>query len=476
MTKSQKILIEVLVAVAFACFLSTNLLVRHSTENAFTLPLYLNRVLEITVCLFVAFTARSVRINTRKLFWIATGSLAIYILIECALLFASANMAQGQISLMESLSGASNGFLIACMSLLFARLLCTLSANHAAALIPLSWAGSHLIFLSICFIPEIPVFPLEATLFLVSSGILFFLFKQLVASEFKPSTVVRRKKKIALAPLLQMNTYFSLYFGMLVFPFFYAFMAQFCGDANINSGLFDISTEIVGIVFLLLLAVHGYWSSIHLDAESLFVAVLPVFATALLLFPLFWGSEIFIAGYVMKCGFLVYSALVWINLQKISSKAPDKSFFYFGIGVGLYHLALLVGRLCASAVSMYTELSGRVVATIAIIAFWLLTMAALTMLYMQRRKKGGTQTQGTESDFDASFELFVISYHLSEREKAVLNEFARGRTVRYIAQDLLLSQETVRTHLKRAYVKTSCHNRQDVISRIESLGKETRGK
>ena len=51
------------------------------------------------------------------------------------------------------------------------------------------------------------------------------------------------------------------------------------------------------------------------------------------------------------------------------------------------------------------------------------------------------------------FELLVATYGLSEREAEIVREYSSGRSARYIADWFMLSEYTVKTHLRRSYVK-----------------------
>lgn len=463
---------EIALAVSFACFLATSLFVRQSADDATLFTHYASRTVEIAVCFSIAFAARSSSINPRWMFRIAAGSLAAYLLcLYCPILIPALSPDNANL-LPDALAGLFNGVLVACGMLLFGRMLGTVTPQRAAVLIPLAWASSHLIFLASLALPHDFIPLLQAALLI---GALCGLRLVLGRVETEPAShaVSARRERIALASLLRSSRTFSLYFGMLVFPFFYGLMAQICTDAKVSSGLFDVSTEVVGIVFLVLLAASGPLWKGKLDAEGLFVVALPVFATALLFLPLFWESEVFVSGFIMKCGFLIYTALMWVQLQRMAAKAPGTSFFFFGIALGCYHLALMIGRLSAFALNTYTVLGDQTIATAALFAIWLLSMAALVMLFAHRRRaKSETTSPVALTDFDTACERIARTYGLSEREAVVVREFARGRTVAHIAEELIVSQETVRTHIKRAYSKTSCHNRQDLIDLVDQAQKE----
>lgn len=66
------------------------------------------------------------------------------------------------------------------------------------------------------------------------------------------------------------------------------------------------------------------------------------------------------------------------------------------------------------------------------------------------------------------------SFGLSAREAEVAELIARGNTVAHIAELLFVSENTVRTHSKRIYVKLGIHKRQELIELVESFDPESR--
>ena len=61
----------------------------------------------------------------------------------------------------------------------------------------------------------------------------------------------------------------------------------------------------------------------------------------------------------------------------------------------------------------------------------------------------------------------VNRYRLSRREADVLDLLARGRDVPYIAEELVISKNTVRSHIKSIFAKTGVHSRQELIDLVE---------
>lgn len=58
---------------------------------------------------------------------------------------------------------------------------------------------------------------------------------------------------------------------------------------------------------------------------------------------------------------------------------------------------------------------------------------------------------------------------LTARERDVFNLYIRpGRSAPYIAEKLVISESTVKSHLQHIYTKCDVHSRQELISLVET--------
>lgn len=58
---------------------------------------------------------------------------------------------------------------------------------------------------------------------------------------------------------------------------------------------------------------------------------------------------------------------------------------------------------------------------------------------------------------------------LTEREREILDMLITGRDVPAIAEKLLISKNTVRTHVKRIYQKMNVNSKQEILSLSEDV-------
>lgn len=77
----------------------------------------------------------------------------------------------------------------------------------------------------------------------------------------------------------------------------------------------------------------------------------------------------------------------------------------------------------------------------------------------------GAASQEVVTAFDEAARRFSFS----QRETQVMREYAAGRSARYIAEWCMLSEHTVKTHIRRAYAKAGVHSRQEFLDAIEQV-------
>ena len=62
----------------------------------------------------------------------------------------------------------------------------------------------------------------------------------------------------------------------------------------------------------------------------------------------------------------------------------------------------------------------------------------------------------------------ALDFGLSTREADVLELLVVGKDAKAIADELFISFNTVRAHIRRIYVKLDVHSRQELLDRVRS--------
>ena len=198
---------------------------------------------------------------------------------------------------------------------------------------------------------------------------------------------------------------------------------------------------------------------------------MPIIASTLLLVPVSWPKYFFVPALIIKCEFLVFSVMMLSQICRLVHSTQNDRLFVPGVIMAVYHASLVLGRFAVAGFTTRTDPSMLAVMIVVLIALWTFFMMAFSLSAVFMTKRGDTDSKdGGESPLDSyesAFVLFASDRSLTEREQRICWDYARGRTVEYIAKSCGISKETVKTHLKRVYAKSSCHSRQELIDAIE---------
>ena len=78
-----------------------------------------------------------------------------------------------------------------------------------------------------------------------------------------------------------------------------------------------------------------------------------------------------------------------------------------------------------------------------------------------------TEQEPAPDPYDRRIEAVALAHHLSRRETDVFALIARGRSVPFIAEALVISENTVRSHARRIYDKLGVHSKQELLNMVE---------
>ena len=196
----------------------------------------------------------------------------------------------------------------------------------------------------------------------------------------------------------------------------------------------------------------------------------------------------------------VFFCLLWMAVTGEAYERQLPGFFLLGVAVGAAQCSIAIGRgLC---IAFAPQVIGHEVQALTIVLGGLglataLAMAALALV--PRFRHGGEgepdalSLEGEGEDavwaapgqrpdlpvgyFDAG--ALVVAqvaeqFGLSKRESEMVSEFSGGRSARAIADEHLISEHTVKTHLKRAYAKLGVHSRQELLDLFEHAEADAR--
>lgn len=219
------------------------------------------------------------------------------------------------------------------------------------------------------------------------------------------------------------------------------------------------------------------WIALKKDPSitATYTVVFPIIATTMLLFAVVPDPLHPMLSFLSSAFFVVFSMVVPMQSITIAQQRNLPIDFVYGLMAGVLYLAegigsILIGSLQSAFASM--------VAQPLVLAFLLLYACSLVMFFVLHKQKDGADTperiiteQAAEQERDIlkeKAESLGASHGLTTRQIEVLNLVAHGYDAPSIAKKLFISENTVRTHLKRIYTLLNVHSKQEIIDSLNA--------
>lgn len=268
--------------------------------------------------------------------------------------------------------------------------------------------------------------------------------------------------------------------------------------------------------FLAALALLAAWSKrgVTLNVPSAYRAVFPLVIIAFVLMPLVSGPYINVLAGLLYALHSVGILLMMVQCAQISRDRGINPVFIYGFFGGIMYALHDLGFILSAAVNV-TRVPG--VASPAMIALVSVSALSILLLISSRPESSGIAswqdgnsielvgaapaagTNAAEHDappaprsgvaavelehaptdsrdstapyldrISKQVALMKVDYALSTREAEVAELLARGETVARIAEELFVSENTVRTHSKRIYAKLDIHKKQELRDLVDT--------
>lgn len=207
-----------------------------------------------------------------------------------------------------------------------------------------------------------------------------------------------------------------------------------------------------------------------------YTVVFPVIATTMLLFAAVPDAQRPALSFISSAFFVVFSMVVPMQSIALAEKHRLPIDFVYGLTAGVLYLA--EGISCI-LISLIRDTFAEAVAQPLVLAFLLLYACSLVMFCVLRKQRGASEPaaaadapqvdSGQERDIlKEKAESLGAAYGLTIRQVEVLNLAVHGYDAPSIAKKLYISENTVRTHLKRIYTLLDVHSKQEIIDSLNA--------
>ena len=174
-----------------------------------------------------------------------------------------------------------------------------------------------------------------------------------------------------------------------------------------------------------------------------------------------------IALTLLETSFLILHLFVWIVSRAFAEERTGLyrvCVTYLSLRVGW-----LIGNLSISVSPQYTDIPVGMTVTVIALA----TVITLSIASSIRSAQDSSQspTQSTEPNCDPfrnACDIIAKRYNLTPREREVLELLAKGRNARFIANALVISDGTSRTHIMHIYQKMYVNSQQQLMNIVDA--------
>lgn len=218
-------------------------------------------------------------------------------------------------------------------------------------------------------------------------------------------------------------------------------------------------------------AVYVLSKKVEADSDLYRMLLLPLIALAVLPFPYVPEMlKVFFLALIIF-GFTCYDAITWGDLaDEISDRqlpvyasyAPPTIGNFAGIFIGWSVGALLYAGLGKEGFDTgYAIFSIIIVIALVMLLVW-------DLVKSRKEESGEPQADAFLDKWKAACAEIAEAYELTNQETRIHTMLARGRNQHYIAEELVISPHTIKTHTYHIYKKLDVHSQQELIDMVEA--------
>ncbi|NTU88350.1 MAG: hypothetical protein HGA54_00345 [Actinobacteria bacterium] len=192
-----------------------------------------------------------------------------------------------------------------------------------------------------------------------------------------------------------------------------------------------------------------------------------ILAIAFVLMPLL-PEKTAVVQLVYMLGYNYFYFLVWAMYGKTAKHfGLEIVQAYAGITAILAGTEFLGGLFGSQILLLIPSNFSFVTSLVAIYGFML--TALISFPYYSKVIENRAETEEGTDTLLPKLEKVAATYNLSKREREILSYLARGRNAQYVSEQLYISHDTARTHIKNIYKKMYVHSQQELLDLIDAV-------
>lgn len=382
-----------------------------------------------------------------------------------------------------------------------------LAARSAVLFTSMTFFGAAVLYFAVSYMsPVVSSIAVSAFPVLAALSAAYSLAKQGVKRSDETEPSVFPVWTTELSQLLRTGLSWRIVVGLVAALFVCGGMRVYFGDiapmVYRDPVLMSLPIAFGAVVFF----VYGMFvSRVSLNLGILYRVAMPLFALALVLIALFGGDNASLAFFMMSMASVLFEILTWALLVEITRTTHYPPLLIFAVGRLAVHIGIVAGELTAFA------MIGSLL-VFAILAIGILFVSAgftfadrdttfffepptpeelerLGIAVGEGKALSGTRADDAaasgrgpnqpesvvdedlliRSNLTGRIDAMAKEYGFSPREKEVFALWVTGRGSKYIQETFVISEATVKTHVRHIYEKCDVHNRAELMSRLEKI-------
>lgn len=203
----------------------------------------------------------------------------------------------------------------------------------------------------------------------------------------------------------------------------------------------------------------------------LYQVLLPAFALALVLLNAFPVGT-WLQWFAASMSYVFFGVVGILALASLCAMAHAREFppaLIYGLTVASFMVVSFAGILCG-AVPVFADNAGPILLVVCTAYFVFLVFAPLVSAWRREGVEQQAALAGTSAgagDVQERCDRAAHEHGLSPRETEVLSYLGRGHGIAFVAKTLVVSESTVRTHVKSIYKKLNVSSREELLQLID---------
>lgn len=246
------------------------------------------------------------------------------------------------------------------------------------------------------------------------------------------------------------------------------------------SGFTPTSSAAQLVILAIIVAWYILASGARPREDALFVIVALLAVAGFLSAPLYELTSWAIPNSLLSAASNCFRILSWSVLAALCARNPVGSLLVLSCGgitsaAGTF-IGADLGHLCNALLETQPDLASVITGTV-VLALFAYVMIGLHGFSFSDTIRGveparplevaAPATPSRDEIIERNCDELARSRGLTERERQVMGMLARGHNANHIQEELTLSYNTVKTHVKRIYRKLDVHSQQELIDLVE---------